>query len=264
MDVLASSSSRVACALVVQRLAHAIRVGAPLYNQGAVQLCIDLYERAIRLCLHHAGSTPAVLNHLQDALNDSRNYTSASRKAWVLKAGMDRAVYDAVVISTASRSPTTIMAHETPSTVSAMGWTSSCREPPVLKPAAAPPEECLISRLSDDLVTAILRHMPSHLLCTFSMTCQSLRDHVHSHTIGRVQQGAMFRMCVNELAPSLWLRALVVRADLEAHVGPRPASHSWWSEWAQMMISEGVHTGKKVREWIVRKSKRTRAPPVRR
>lgn len=136
-DPLAAESARVAAALLVQRCAFAISVGAPLYNCGDASACGDVYERTMRSCIQPSLPTE-VRRIFEDALANSRLLVSASRKAWELRRALDLAVELATAIANATHSPATTTygrsgrrgSVETPANMPAVAselWTSNAR-----------------------------------------------------------------------------------------------------------------------------------------
>ncbi|MEO1582987.1 MAG: fasciclin domain-containing protein [Planctomycetota bacterium] len=71
----------------------AIERGVPLFNDGQQAACADVYEVAIAAVLGLDDGLPAgVRTPLAEALEESRHVHSQSRRAWVLRGGMDRAL----------------------------------------------------------------------------------------------------------------------------------------------------------------------------
>jgi serine protease Do len=78
---------------VVERIAGAITVGAPLYNKGDQAGCRDLYRRvarALRDELIPAGRCPAARAELDAALTAAAQASDVSDAAWALRRGFDR------------------------------------------------------------------------------------------------------------------------------------------------------------------------------
>jgi hypothetical protein len=79
--------------LVIERIAAAIRVGAPLYNKGDHAACRDLYRRVARALRDEAippGRCPAARTELDAALTAAAQASDPSDAAWALRRGFDR------------------------------------------------------------------------------------------------------------------------------------------------------------------------------
>jgi hypothetical protein len=79
--------------LVVERIAGAIAVGAPLYNKGDHAACRDLYRRvarAVRDDVIPAGRCPAARAELDAALTAAAQASDPGDAAWALRHGFDR------------------------------------------------------------------------------------------------------------------------------------------------------------------------------
>ena len=128
-DPLAAESTRVAAALLVQRCAFAVSLGAPLYNAGDVSACGDIYERTMRSCLLQQPSLLEDMRFIfEDALASCRSLVSASRKAWELRRALDQAIEFATAI---------VNAHSPASTTDGRGggagvYTSPASTPPAV------------------------------------------------------------------------------------------------------------------------------------
>jgi hypothetical protein len=78
--------------LVIERIAGAVRVGAPLYNKGDHAACRDLYRRVARALRDEAippGRCPAARTELDAALTAAAQASSPSDAAWALRRGFD-------------------------------------------------------------------------------------------------------------------------------------------------------------------------------
>jgi hypothetical protein len=78
--------------MVLERLASAINVGAPLYNRGDRAGCRDLYRktaRALRDDLIPSGRCPAVRAELDSALTAAASASNPDEAAWALRHGFD-------------------------------------------------------------------------------------------------------------------------------------------------------------------------------
>jgi hypothetical protein len=243
-DVLAGSSCRVACALLMQRCTHAVRTGAPLYNQGKVLQCVELYERTIHVCMQHAGMAPApVIEMLHEALLESaENSQSASRRAWALRRGLDRAIHAAVEMGSSSRSPSppTPPAAKAPA-VAAMGWTSARANGS--SSTAPPTETCHLFALPDDLMASIVAHLYGRTIGGLALTCSVLYDRVASHAAAVVSASRheLASIVGAQARPApLWLRAHAATSELETRIGPRHATRPWWAEYVPLMTAESA------------------------
>ncbi len=79
--------------LVLERLAGAINVGAPLYNKGDHDGCRRLYEKTARDLLGPvipAGRCPVVRKELEGALTEASHSSTVGDAAWALRRGFDR------------------------------------------------------------------------------------------------------------------------------------------------------------------------------
>jgi hypothetical protein len=79
--------------LVLERLAGAINIGAPLYNKGDQDGCRRLYEKTARDLLGPvipAGRCPVVRKELEGALTEAGRSSTVGDAAWALRRGFDR------------------------------------------------------------------------------------------------------------------------------------------------------------------------------
>jgi hypothetical protein len=79
--------------LVLERLAGAINLGAPLYNKGDHDGCRQLYEKTARDLLGPvipAGRCPVVRRELEGALAEAARSNTVGDAAWALRRGFDR------------------------------------------------------------------------------------------------------------------------------------------------------------------------------
>jgi hypothetical protein len=79
--------------VVLERVASAISVGAPLFNRGDHEGCRSLYERTARDLLGPlipAGRCPVVRKELEAALKESTHASAVGDAAWALRRGFDR------------------------------------------------------------------------------------------------------------------------------------------------------------------------------
>ena len=270
-DELAQASARVACALLVQRCMHAVRWGAPLYNKGALHECISVYELAAHACVNHPQNIPpSVITRLESALSESLKQSCASRKAWLLRHGLDDAIKVAVAIANANVSPPPAPRGDAESEggkvrhrdswsssgeadargeASTVGWDAGSRQrrhkrsprPP------SPPDVCHLLRLPHDLATILLSDMPALALGRLASTCSSLRALVHTHTATIIERVAP--ALVEGMAPhaeagatfyARWLRTLHARELVQARVPRNANGRRFWDEWPRMMAAEEV------------------------
>ena len=271
-DELAQASARVACALLVQRCMHAVRWGAPLYNKGALHECISVYELAARACVNHPQNIPpSVITRLESALSESLKQSCASRKAWLLRRGLDDAIKVAVAIANANVSPPPAprsdaeregggkvrhrdswsSSGEADARVEAstVGWDAGSRQrrhkrssrPP------SPPDVCHLLRLPHDLAAILLSDMPALALGRLASTCSSLRALVHAHTATIVERVApawwrAWRHTRRPAPPSTPVGSgPCTRGSLVQARVPRNANgRRFWDEWPRMMAAEEV------------------------
>jgi transforming growth factor-beta-induced protein len=80
---------------------HAIRRGAPLYNHGQHESCAAIYEVTAKSLMHFAADEmpTSVRSSLSEAMSRAENEHDASRRAWILRHGLD-AVYHAMSADT--------------------------------------------------------------------------------------------------------------------------------------------------------------------
>jgi hypothetical protein len=79
--------------LVLERLAGAINLGAPLFNKGDHDGCRQLYEKTARDLLGPvipAGRCPVVRKELEGALTEAAQSNTVGDAAWALRRGFDR------------------------------------------------------------------------------------------------------------------------------------------------------------------------------
>lgn len=242
VDPLAEASARVACATLIQRCAHAVCVGAPLYNHGKVRECIYLYAAAAERCMQHREGLPAeVIAHLQEAISAAGEQFSASHRAWVLRNGLDRAVASAVQICGSRSPPPEDAKNGTPVTpskkVTGDCWAADCRHKAQFSTRES---ACRLLELPNDMSALLLGPLSAVSLSCLGGTCTALHKQARAHAATRLEsvwpspRGAG----AEERCHVLWARTLHAIEEMVDHVGPNPSRRRWWDEWPQLMVAE--------------------------
>ena len=227
------ASARLGCALLVQCCMQAVRLGAPLYNAGALTECVALYQECAQACLaHRIGLPSSVIAPLEGALDEVSHELvgdGLSRHAWVLRRALDRAIGAAVAIASAS-SPS-----------------SPPASPPRRLRSPPPTTSCHLLALPDDIAAMLLCHTAAASLGALSGTCRSLRAQVHSHAsaaVARARPALVRSLGGDDYYPARWARALHAIELLEARVpSPPPRGRQWWDEWPRLRAAETVRAG---------------------
>jgi len=268
-DPLASASSRVAAAWLVNRVTSAIAVGAPLYNSGAVAECVDIYADTISCCVAQSNIPPNVRDLFLDAVQRCEGLISISRKAWELRHALDLGIKEAASIADASRSPSPEPWAVKPSVgrvaSSAAGWQAVNRASRLPRHAPSPgdhasrpnsrqrladesspltplsPSCCQLLALPEDVQPEILNQLGGCTLGALSGTCRAFRLSARAHAaeLLRADQPSLFRgVAVAERSHARWPRALHSLEMLEQKVGPRPGSRRWADEWPALRAAD--------------------------
>lgn len=250
-------------ALLARQCAYAIHVGSPLYNQGAIRGCADVYEETVSAIVDSAQTPGHIADVLREALRGARALVSASRRAWALRHALDSIVN---LVSPSAFTPpgcsSSAQAEQAPGWTTDTRATRPTRRARTRSPAPATPtaEEApavvvpsadgfrLLS-LPDDVCDLILTRLAAKELAQLGSTCAVLHARAHrcAELAMRVHQPTLFRgrapACEHEEPAPTWARSLRAIEEVVAAVGPKPRERSWWHEWAALRMAESAHAG---------------------
>jgi hypothetical protein len=191
---LTGAWDRLGAAWLVQRCTHAIRLGAPLYNAGAIYECTELYRTTIIECMRHPHNVPEAVQRIFYEVLGRHSLISASRRAWDFRSALDHAISIATAVcsppQTRMVSPASIMhvpAVAPSDARDAHGWDPTSRIQARRRPhsssstaasscsdASSPCNSRLIS-MPCDVLPLMLRHLCACELSALARTCTTLR-----------------------------------------------------------------------------------------
>lgn len=191
---LTGAWDRLGAAWLVQRCTHAIRLGAPLYNAGAIYECTELYRTTIIECMRHPHNVPEAVQRIFYEVLGRHSLISASRRAWDFRSALDHAISIATAVcsppQTRMVSPASIMhvpAVAPSDARDAHGWDPTSRIRARRRPhsssstaasscsdASSPCNSRLIS-MPCDVLPLMLRHLCACELSALARTCTTLR-----------------------------------------------------------------------------------------
>ena len=190
---LTGAWDRLGAAWLVQRCTHAIRLGAPMYNAGAIYECTELYRTTIIECMRHPHNVPEAVQRIFHEVLGRHSLISASRRAWDFRRALDQAISIATAVcspppQTRKDSPTSIMhvpAVAPSDARDAHGWDPASRIQARRRPhsstaasscsdASSPRNSRLIS-MPCDVLPLVLGHLCACELSALARTCTTLR-----------------------------------------------------------------------------------------